>query len=108
MSTESNTTTTTNSNAGRGGGGGRGRSRGRGSGRSGSNKNNNNKTTSDFRGHTKEMNGHVFECFHEGTKQNQFTKSLEALSKYIAKNIKNPKDMMSITEELKTPTVTVP
>jgi hypothetical protein len=55
------------------------------------------------------MNGHIFECFQEGTqKQSQFTKSLEALGEYIAKNVKNPGDMMSITDELKVPSVPIP
>jgi hypothetical protein len=32
-----------------------------------------------LKGHTTEMHGHVFECFSEGTKQGQFTKTIEAL-----------------------------
>jgi hypothetical protein len=114
MSTVSSTpsgTTPATSNGNRNGGGGRGRgrggNRGRGSGRTGNNTNST-KTTSDFKGHTKEMNGHVFECFQEGTKPSQFTKSLEALGEYIAKNVKNPRDMMSITDKLKAPVVPVP
>jgi hypothetical protein len=54
------------------------------------------------------MNGHVFECFNEGTKQGQFTKTLEALGEYMAKNIKNPGDMMCLTENLTAPKVTMP
>ena len=54
------------------------------------------------------MNGHVFECFQEGTRQSQFAKTMEALGEYIAKNVKNPGDMMCITEELKAPEVTKP
>jgi hypothetical protein len=45
------------------------------------------------------MNGHVFERFHEGTKQGQFTKTVEALGEYIAKNIKNPGDMMCLASQ---------
>jgi hypothetical protein len=55
------------------------------------------------------MNGHVFECFQEGTKQGQFTKTVEALGKYIAKNVKNPGDMMCLTSsEMETPCITKP
>jgi Reverse transcriptase (RNA-dependent DNA polymerase) len=55
------------------------------------------------------MNGHVFECFQEGTKQGQFTKTVEALGEYIAKNVKNPGDMMCLTSsEMETPCVTKP
>jgi hypothetical protein len=100
--------TSINSNVTGIGGRGRGRNGNRGRGQDRNRQHNGNKPATAFKGHTIEMNGHVFECFHEGTKQGQFTKTLEALGEYIAKNIKNPGDMMSLTEELTTPTVTRP
>jgi hypothetical protein len=89
---------------------GRGRNgnRGRRNERGRHNTNSGNRTTSTFKGHTTEMNGHVFECFNEGTKQGQSSKTLEALGEYIANNLKNLGDMMSLTEELITPEVTLP
>ena len=116
MSTETNATAstpaTTTADGGQGRGHGRGRGDGRGRGYLGRRHDGRNGgatvTTSNFKGHTTEMNGHVFECFQEGTKQNQFAKTVEALGEYIAKNVKNPGDMMSITEELKAPEVPKP
>ena len=101
-STGPNTAATTNSGRGRGREGGRGRGFGRGRG---GRSNTARTSVSNFKGHTVEMNGHVFECFHEGAKQNQFTKTIEALGEYIAKNMKNPGDLLSLTKELKAPVV---
>ena len=54
------------------------------------------------------MNGHVFQCFHEGVGQNQFAKTVETLGEYIAENMRYPGDMMSLTKELTVPTVKEP
>ena len=113
MSTEGTAATTPSTTPADGGRGrGRGRGDGRGRGYLGRNprggRGANVTVASDFKGHTKEMNGHVFECFHEGAKQNQFTKTIEALGEYIAKNMKNPGDLMSLTKELKAPEVPLP
>jgi hypothetical protein len=91
----------------RGRGRGGGRNRGRGYDRNRQNTTNN-RSKSTFKGHTSEMNGHVFECFNEGTKQGQFTKTLEALGEYMAKNIKIPGVMMCLTENLTAPKVAIP
>jgi hypothetical protein len=98
-----NSRTSTNSSRGRGRNGQR-----RGQNRSKQTTSNSNRTASIFKGHTTEMRGHVFECFSEGTKQGQFTKIVEALGEYIAKNVKNPGDMMPLTEKLVAPTIVRP
>ena len=54
------------------------------------------------------MNGHVFQCFNECADQNQFTRSVEALGEYIAKHVRYPGDMMSLTKELTEPTIPEP
>jgi hypothetical protein len=45
------------------------------------------------------MNGHVFECYEERGDRTQFTKTLEALGEYAAKNLKYPEDLKSLFEE---------
>jgi hypothetical protein len=52
---------------------------------------------STFKGNTEEMNGHVFQCFKECEDRKQFSKTVEALGEYIAKNLKYPGDMASLT-----------
>ena len=113
MSTEeatnaSGVTTPTNSGRGRGFGRGRGSNRNRGDRRSGRSSGARNATATSFKGHTTDMNGNIFSCFHEGANQTQFTKTCEALAEYIARNVKNPGDMMSIAKELKAPNVKKP
>jgi len=54
------------------------------------------------------MNGHVFQCSNETIDKNQFNKTLEALEQYIAKNVKYPGDMISLTKELTKPKITEP
>jgi hypothetical protein len=54
------------------------------------------------------MNGHVFQCFNETNISNQFAKTVEVLAEYIAKHIKFPGDMSSLTEDLTLPTLTAP
>ena len=97
---------------GRGGGRGRnGRGRGgRGQGNrgGGGGRATNNTAASKFKGNTAEMNGHVFQCFNETNISNQFSKTVEVLAKYIAKHIKYPGDMASLTEDLILPKLTAP
>jgi hypothetical protein len=45
------------------------------------------------------MNGHVFECYEERGDRTQFTKTLEALGEYAAKNLKYPEDLKPLFEE---------
>ena len=54
------------------------------------------------------MNGHVFQCFNETAISNQFAKTVEVLGEYIAKHVKFPGDMSSLTEHLTQPTLTTP
>jgi hypothetical protein len=42
------------------------------------------------------MNGHVFQCNYESNDKQQFSKTIEALAEYIAKNIKYAKDVASL------------
>ena len=54
------------------------------------------------------MNGHVFQCFNEGSDKNEFTKTVEALHEYIAKKLTYPGDMWNLTMELTEPVVPEP
>ena len=61
-----------------------------------------------FRGSTAEMNGNVFQCFNEGDTRNQFTKTVEALAGYIAKNLKFHGDLTPLVKDLTEPTIEMP
>ena len=63
---------------------------------------------STFKGNTADMNGNVFQCFNENDNKNQFSKTVEALGEYIAKNMKYAGDMMPLTKELEQPVITEP
>ena len=91
---------------GQGGRGGRGRGGRNHAGNRGAGRPTNAATK--FKGNTAEMNGHVFQCFNENGISNQFTKTVEALAEYIAKHLKFPGDMTSLTEDLVQPTLTAP
>ena len=99
-----------NSNAsGRGGGLGR-----RGSGSRGCGNHHGSRATtiprvcSIFKGNTEEMNGHVFQCFNECEDKKQFSKTVEALGEYIAKKLKYPGDMASLTKDFVRPEIPKP
>jgi hypothetical protein len=102
----SNTSTIQTTVTGRGhgrGNAGAGRNGQRGSyGRNNRNQNRgarNTITRSNFKGNTVDMNGHVFECYEERGDRTHFPKTLEALGKYAAKNLKHPEDLKSLFEE---------
>lgn len=61
-----------------------------------------------FKGNTAEMNGHVFQCFNECDDKKQFTKTVEILGEYIAKNLKYPGDMTALTKDLTKPVLAMP
>ena len=46
------------------------------------------------------MNGHVFQCFNECEDKKHFSKTVEALGEYIAKKLKYPGHMASLTKKL--------
>jgi hypothetical protein len=71
---------------GRGRGFGRGTRGGRGEGRGPP------CPTSNFKGSITKMNGHVFQCFSEGSNKNEFTKTVKVLHEYIAKKLMYPSD----------------
>lgn len=60
-----------------------------------------------FEGETAEMNGHVFQTFGESMDKRQFTKTMEALKRYINKQCKHAGDMSELFD-FKNPTVTEP
>jgi hypothetical protein len=96
----SGATGTTDASSGRGngrGGGRNGRGRGRGNGRG---RRNNDRTPASrlFKGNTEGMNGHVFQCYTECSDKKQFSKTVEALGEYVAKNMKYPGDMSPLTK----------
>jgi len=95
--------------SGRGGGRGRGRSGSRGCG----NRHRSRATTtprvrSNFKGNTEEMNGHVFQCFNKCKDKKHFSKTVEALGEYIAKKLKYPGDMVSLTKDFVKPEIPKP
>ena len=57
------------------------------------------------KGNTKEMNGHVIQCFNKWDDKKQFSKTVEAAGEYIAKKLKYPGNMDSLTKELVLPTI---
>jgi len=63
---------------------------------------------STFKGNTEEMNGHVFQCFNECDDKKQFSKTVEAVGEYIAKKLKYPGNMDSVTKDLVLPTIPKP
>jgi hypothetical protein len=87
--------------------GGRGRG-GRGHGNRGAGQIASNAATNKLKGNMAKMNGHVFQCFNETNISNKFAKTVEVLAKYIAKHIKFPDDMASLTEDLTLLTLTAP
>jgi hypothetical protein len=54
------------------------------------------------------MHGHVFQCFNECDNKKQFSKTVEAVGEYIAKKLKYPGDMDSLTKDLTLPTIPEP
>jgi hypothetical protein len=53
---------------------------------------------STFKGNTEGMNGHTFDCCDESHDRTQFSKTLDALKEYVAKNLKRSDDLRSIFE----------
>ena len=95
--------------SGRGSGRGRGRSGSRGRGnRHGSRAITTPRVRSTFKGNTEEMNGHVFQCFNECEDKKHFSKTVEALGEYIAKKLKYPGDMVSLTKDFVKPEIVKP
>ena len=95
--------------SGRGSGRGRGRSGSRGRGnRHGSRAITTPRVRSTFKGNTEEMNGHVFQCFNECEDKKHFSKTVEALGEYIAKKLKYPGDMVSLTKDFVKPEIPKP
>ena len=54
------------------------------------------------------MNSHVFQVFYECNDKRQFTRTIEALEEYFAKNLKHAGDMTTLTRELQNPTIEEP
>jgi len=54
------------------------------------------------------MNGHVFQCFNERDDKRQFSKTVEILGEYIAKNLKYPGDLALLTKHLTLSTIPRP
>jgi len=95
--------------SGRGSGQGRGQSGSRGRGnRHGSRATTSPRVCSTFKGNTKEMNGHLFQCFNKCEDKKQFSKTVEALGEYIAKKVKYPGDMASLTKDFVRPKLPKP
>jgi fructose-bisphosphate aldolase class 1 len=61
-----------------------------------------------FKGNTDDINGHVFQCHIEASDKQQFSKTVEALAEYIAKNIKYAKDVASLCKTGKLAPITEP
>jgi hypothetical protein len=89
---------------GRGGRGGRSGGRGRSQPNAGSRSSNRQR----FKGNTEGMNGHVFQTPGESKNQTQFTKTMEALAEYAAKNFEYPGDILPLFTNLTIPTLQQP
>ena len=63
---------------------------------------------SNFKGHTTEMNGHVFQLFSESGSEKQYQNTLDMLCEYIRKHVEYSDDMISLTKKLVTPTIPKP
>ena len=63
---------------------------------------------STFKGNTEEMNGHVFQCFNKCEDKKHFSKTVEALGEYIARKLKYPGDMVSLTKDFVKPEIPKP
>ena len=59
-------------------------------------------------GNTEGMNGHVFPCFNKCEDKKKFSKTVEALGEYIAKKLKYPGDMASLTKDFVKPEIPKP
>jgi hypothetical protein len=54
-----------------------------------------------FKGTIKDMNGHVFQCYGEGTASNQFARTLEELDGYVGLHFKhNPADIKKMIRKM--------
>src|SRR5687767_3272259 len=60
---------------------------------------------SNFKGLSKEMMGNIFQTFKERKDAKQFSKTIEAVGVYIAKNMEYPGDMTVLTKELIKPVI---
>ena len=54
------------------------------------------------------MKFHVFQCFNECENKKQFSKTVEALGEYIAKKLKYPGNMVSLTKDFVRPEIPKP
>ena len=54
-----------------------------------------------FKGSTDDMKDNVFQCYGESPDKRQFTKTVDALAGYIAKNMDYPKDVTSLCKKHK-------
>jgi len=63
---------------------------------------------STFKGNTEEMNGHVFQFFNKCEDKKHFSKTVEALGEHIAKKLKYPGDMVSLTKDFVKPEIPIP
>ena len=63
--------------------------RGRGYHAQGRGQANNNRRANEFKGSTPGMNGHVFQCYGEGTEKNQYTRTVEELEVYVGAHFKH-------------------
>ena len=52
-----------------------------------------------FRGETQGMNGHMFQCYHEQTNRQQYSKTVEVLEVYCRTNLKNWDDVAPLFNE---------
>ena len=61
-----------------------------------------------FEGETPEMNKNVFQALTESNDRRQFTRTMEALERYINKKLKYPGDLRSLYQSLELPVLVDP
>ena len=104
VATPATTSTSNRSNRTPGRGG-----RGRGYHTQGRGQANNNRRANDFKGGTPGMNGHVFQCYGEGTEKNQYTRTVEELEVYVGAHFKrNATDIKKMVRTMADATFTPP
>ena len=67
-----------------------------------------NNRENNFAGETAEMNRNVFQTLTESNDRRQFTKTVEALERYINKKLRYPGDLKSLYQKLEMPTLVDP
>ena len=59
-------------------------------------------------GEVKDMQGNVFQCYKESQDKHQFRRTLNALERYIERNLDHAQDLAVLTKDMITPNIAEP